>query len=564
MASKKSVPAAFLSYSHFDDEHEGGRITELRKRLAQEVKFQTTQEFLIFQDRKDIKWGQNWESRIDGALGSVTFLIPILTPGFFQSEYCLSEVEKFLAREKELDRDDLILPIYYFETPSLDDPDKRAENALVQSILAHQYADWRELRYEPWSSASVRKAVARLASQIRDSLQRQTERPEASAAAASSGQGRVAKAPAGGKRAAKRVSKKKSVAKGARRGRPHKAQQPSETAAMSKVAQTKSEGAGAPSGPAPKTEPPTHVVDALHGGDFTTISAAIEAAQPGDRIVVRPGLYPEGLVIDKTLQIIGDGGPGEVVVQAEGKDVILFQTTMGRVANLTLRQNGGGDWSGVDITQGRLDLEDCDITSKGPACVAIHGGADPRLRRNRIHDGKQGGVWVYDDGQGTLEGNDIFGNALAGVEIKTGANPTLRSNRIHDGKGSGVVVHDENGQGTLEDNDIFGNATSGVDISEGANPTLRGNRIQDGKQGGVLVYDNGQGTLEDNDILGNALSGVEIREGANPTLRGNRINKNGYEAIWIHKGGGGGYSKITTFATTPRERGIFPRLPRQT
>ena len=59
MASKKSVPAAFLSYSHFDDEHEGGRITELRKRLAQEVKFQTTQEFLIFQDRKDIKWGQN-------------------------------------------------------------------------------------------------------------------------------------------------------------------------------------------------------------------------------------------------------------------------------------------------------------------------------------------------------------------------------------------------------------------------------------------------------------------------------------------------------------------------
>ena len=562
MASRKKVPAAFLSYSHFDDEHEDGRITELRERLAQEVKFQTAEEFLIFQDRKDVKWGQNWKSRIDGALGSVTFLIPILTPGFFQSEYCLSEVEKFLAREKELDRDDLILPIYYFETPSLDDPDQRAENALVQAILAHQYADWRERRYEPWSSASVRKAVARLASQIRDSLQRQTEQPEASAAAASIGHGRVAKAPATGRRAGKRVPKKKSTAKGARRARPRKAQQPSETASTSEVAPTKSGVADAPRGPAPKTEPPTHVVDGLHRGDFTTISAAIKAAQPGDRILVRPGLYPEGLVIDKTLQIIGDGEPGDVVIEAEGKRVILFQTTMGRVANLTLRQNGGGDCYGVDITQGRLDLEDCDITSKSWACVAIHGAADPRLRRNRIHDGKKGGVFVYDNSQGNLEGNDIFGNALSGLEIRTGANPTVRGNRIHDGKEGGVMVHD-NGQGALEDNDIFGNALAGVAINTGANPTLHSNRIHDGKQAGVFVHDNGQGTLEDNDIFGNSFGGglqsrpVRIRPCAATASTRTPIKRFGSIKVEAE------YSKITIFATTPRGRGIFPRIPRQ-
>ena len=291
MASRKSLPAAFLSYSHFDDEYEGGRITELRKRLAQEVKFHTAQEFLIFQDRKDIKWGQNWKGRIDGALGAVTFLIPILTPNFFESEYCLREVEKFLHREKELDRDDLILPVYYFDTPLLDDAEQRSEHPLVQSIFEHQYADWRELCYEHWDSAPVRKALARLARQIRDAVQRQTEEPEASAAAASSRAVGVAKAPAVRKRAAKRVSKNKSVAKGARRSTPREAREPSETASTSDVAQTKSGVAGGPSPPPRKTEPPTHVVDALHRGDFTTISAAIEAAQPGDRIVVRPGLY---------------------------------------------------------------------------------------------------------------------------------------------------------------------------------------------------------------------------------------------------------------------------------
>jgi hypothetical protein len=78
-----------------------------------------------------------------------------------------------------------------------------------------------------------------------------------------------------------------------------------------------------------------------------------------------------------------------VVIEAKGRDVALFQASMGRIANLTLRQGGGkGIWFGVDIAQGRLHLEVCDITSQSIACVEIHGGADPRLLRNRIYDVK--------------------------------------------------------------------------------------------------------------------------------------------------------------------------------
>ena len=224
--------------------------------------------------------------------------------------------------------------------------------------------------------------------------------------------------------------------------------------------------------PSAKTEPPIRVVDQMHRGDRTTITEAIEAANPGDRILVRPGLYNEGLVIDKPLEIIGDGAPGEVVVEARGKDVLLFRTTMGRVVNLTLRQVGSGDRYGVDIAQGRLELDGCNITSQSLACVVIRDGADPRLRHNRIHSGKMG-VFVF-DGRGVLEDNDIFGNAGAGVAIMNGGDPTLRRNRIHGCMG--VFVSD-NGQGTLEDNDIFGNAHFGVTISEGGNPTLRRNCI---------------------------------------------------------------------------------------
>ncbi len=99
--------------------------------------------------------------------------------------------------------------------------------------------------------------------------------------------------------------------------------------------------------------------------------------------------------MDKPLEILGDGPVSEIEIRARDTSALTFQASIGRIANLTLRQAGGkGTFYGVDITQGRLDLEGCDISSQSLSCVAIHDGADPRLRRNKIHDGKQAGVYV--------------------------------------------------------------------------------------------------------------------------------------------------------------------------
>jgi F-box protein 11 len=334
-------------------------------------------------------------------------------------------------------------------------------------LAARQYADWRELRFEPYTSPPARRAMAQLATRMRDTFWR----PPAAAPARALEPGRMA-------------------------GPPGREAEPADTGKTTA-----------------KNEPPTHVVDPFHRGDFTTISAAISAARPGDRILVRPGLYQEGLVIDKPLEIIGDGPAADITIQVSGAHALQFQANIGRVANLTLRQVGGeGNWYGADITQGRLELEGCDITSKAGSCVAIRNGADPRLRRNTIHDGKQSGVQVRDGGLGTLEDNDITANAFAGVAISAAGNPTLRRNTIHDGKQSGVRVRD-GGLGSLEDNDITANAFAGITIATGGNPTLRRNRINRNKSHAVAIQKGGKGVFEDNDLTGNVLGAWKIEPG---------------------------------------------------
>lgn len=83
---KRVTPAAFISYVRFEDEHNNGRLSELCRLLSAEVRVQTGDQFDIFQDRKDIGWGENWKRRIDESIDVVTYT----TVRFKNSQFALS------------------------------------------------------------------------------------------------------------------------------------------------------------------------------------------------------------------------------------------------------------------------------------------------------------------------------------------------------------------------------------------------------------------------------------------------------------------------------------------
>jgi len=77
-------------------------------------------------------------------------------------------VERFTGRESALGRDDLILPIYYVQARGLTD----ADDPIASTLLSHQYADWRALRFEPFDSPPVRRELAKLAGHIVQAIER--------------------------------------------------------------------------------------------------------------------------------------------------------------------------------------------------------------------------------------------------------------------------------------------------------------------------------------------------------------------------------------------------------
>lgn len=164
MSASTPLPAAFLSYPSEADED--GDVTWLRERLEKEVRLQTGQrEFRIFQDRRDLQWGDSWRDRIEEAIDGSTYLLPLIQPLFFSSDECCSELQRFAEREAQLGRNDLILPVYYISVPNLTESSDEPLKAL---IARRQYADWRKLRDEdqPARLRAVRGLAERLVQAI--------------------------------------------------------------------------------------------------------------------------------------------------------------------------------------------------------------------------------------------------------------------------------------------------------------------------------------------------------------------------------------------------------------
>jgi len=143
----ETIPSAFLSYTNNDDRQESGKLRHLAKLLEGEVEVRLGSRFELFVDKEKLGWGEPWKKRIAESLENTLFLIPILTPWYFNSPACREEFDLFRRREEQLKRDDLILPLYYIDCPLIDDPARAEKDEIARVIASRQIVDWREWRH---------------------------------------------------------------------------------------------------------------------------------------------------------------------------------------------------------------------------------------------------------------------------------------------------------------------------------------------------------------------------------------------------------------------------------
>jgi TIR domain len=170
----------FFSYSREDDVDFDEELSKFRNTIQAELRAQlgrSRDSFRIWQDKFAIPHGGLWQKQITDGIKQSAFFIPIITPRMVNSPHCTFEFDLFLAREKELGRDDLVFPILYISVPEMEDGTWK-QSSVLKIVNDRQYLDWREYRPRELSDPEIRKELIQFCRNISNALRKPWVSPE--------------------------------------------------------------------------------------------------------------------------------------------------------------------------------------------------------------------------------------------------------------------------------------------------------------------------------------------------------------------------------------------------
>lgn len=278
------------------------------------------------------------------------------------------------------------------------------------------------------------------------------------------------------------------------------------------------------------------VVSAEGDGDYASINEALKRVAAGGRVLVRPGVYEEAIILEKRINVVGDGPREKIVVRGVGASCLKSNSEAARVAGLTL-QGATGAFFAVDVLRGELVLEDCDISSETISCVAAHGSeAVLHIKGCRVHDSADSGLYLFDGAAATIEDSEVYHSANVGLAVTGGARAVVRRSRIHGGAHAGVVVW-QDGDAFLEECDVHDNHLANFGVSEGAKLTARACRIHEGDNSGVFVHREGEAILEGCELYGHREAAAAVTTRGRLFLNDCRVHDGQDSGVLIRDGG---------------------------
>ncbi len=214
--------------------------------------------------------------------------------------------------------------------------------------------------------------------------------------------------------------------------------------------------------------------------DQSSIQKAIDAAAPGDRILVSLGVYAENLNFNgKNITITSVSGPNATIIDGSAADTVVTftngETRSAVLQGFTIR-NGGSQFSagGIEIANAsptiRNNIVISNISCSGTAGIYIGGNAAPLIQDNVVSDNLIVGCSGFINGGITVQsisGTEIVGNLVSGntggIQLLGAGNVTLQQNAVVGNLGAGINIYGSASDGiALIQNLVAGNRGPGI------------------------------------------------------------------------------------------------------
>lgn len=310
-----------------------------------------------------------------------------------------------------------------------------------------------------------------------------------------------------------------------------------------------------------RKEPPSPsvlTVSALGRTGYRSIGAALAKAQAGAKIRVEPGIYTESLVLDKKVEIEPTKYDPPCVIEGVTGPALTMRAAAATVRGFTLRLRADSTAGfAVEIPQGRLLLDDCEISGGATASVAVLGtGTNPYLTRCRIQKSLRDGVLVVSQASPTFTDCTLAQNTQAGARVAGGAQPVFQGCVFVKNQAQGVILN-QSGGAAFSKCDFAENGTAGVRAEADAIATFRSCNFRSNQGNGIIGVQKSELALEYCTFTRNQ-NGAEIQDETTVKFVGCRLSDHPGTGIAVRSNSRGTFEKCEIWGTGGH--GIFVSL----
>jgi len=275
----------------------------------------------------------------------------------------------------------------------------------------------------------------------------------------------------------------------------------------------------------------TLYVGGIGPGNFTTISAAINASSPGDTLYVYSGTYVEGLWIDKPLTLVGESKNTTII---DGNAWV--ETSWVNITGFTISSAGSYE-AIVVFAVDNVSIVDNIVSSAG---ISIHleSSNNNTIVNNTISSTNySAGVYLSSSSGNIVSGNTVTG-AWGAIELWQLSNFNFIANNSAKG---GIDLH------YTKNNTITGNVASngGIEAVSSVNTTVIRNEVSNGRGIWLWCSSYNDWCASGNVIADNSVStsqyGIRLNA-SNNIVVGNTVSNNDFYGIIVHWPDQGGNS----------------------
>jgi len=206
-----------------------------------------------------------------------------------------------------------------------------------------------------------------------------------------------------------------------------------------------------------KAEGKTITVDDDGEGDYEKIQDAVDAAEDGDTIRVYEGTYYENVVVDKTVNLVGNGSTATTVDGGGSGSVVKIKADWCNVSGFKATGSGNElEDGGIKIEANHSHLFENDCSDNGRSGILLDDSFFNVIENNRCENISSRGIYLVDSHSNTVMNNILVNNSY-GIDIRSSLFNNIIDNDCSNNTNVGIRVYDCQKINNITNNVCYGN-----------------------------------------------------------------------------------------------------------